>query len=108
MKNIFNYILSHEKHLSVNGDEVIISGNTSKPAEDGTVKSFTITKDQLLYAALVKNASKFEVDHSNSYKPKNATDWKTRPVCTVRNSTGSKHCFVSSILKDYPGEGNWR
>ena len=110
-ETLFNSLLASEDNCSFNGRQVLITGNTSKLDDRDLALSYPITPDQFNWLKLKVGARNLSLDHSNSYKQlrdKKGKSWFPRPACIVVDENGNKHHpFLSSVLKDYPGEDNW-
>lgn len=100
-----------EKHCSYDGDNILITGNTKKLDKDGFAYSAIISTDEFLWLKLVRGVYNLSLDHSNGYKgtvDKNGKTWKVKPACLGYDEEGKQHhYFLSSVLKEYPGKGNW-
>ena len=114
-KELYNALITAtvatEKHCSYDGKHIIITGNTSKLDERELANSAVLDPDQFLWLKHIRYAFNLSLDHSNGYedtKDRNGNNWIPRRACLAFDNKGIQHhYFLTTLLKEYPGKGNW-
>ena len=96
-----------EKHCSYDGNKVIITGNTKRLDGRGLANSAVLDPDIFLWLKLIKRVYNVSIDHGNGYDEK-TTGWVPSLACKALDNKGVEHhYFASTLIKEYPGKGNW-
>lgn len=100
-------LVNTEPHCSYDGNKVIITGSTKNLDHRGLAVSAVLEPDEFLWLKLIKNVYKFSIDHSNGYDS-TKTGWiPSMAYYAIGEDNIEHHYFGSTLLKDYPGKGNW-
>ena len=104
-------IASTEKHCSFDGNMIIITGNTKNLDNRSLANSAVLDPDKFLWLKLKKNVFNVSIDHGNGYEgttDKYGNAWMPRLAYYAYDDKGVKHhYFGTTLLKEYPGKGNW-
>lgn len=100
-------VVNTESHCSYDGNKVLITGSTKNLDNRGLAISAVLEPDQFLWLKLVKNVYKISIDHSNGYDS-SKTGWiPSLAYYAVGEDGVEHHYFGGTLLKEYPGKGNW-
>ena len=103
---VIKAVANTEPHCSYDGNKVIITGNTRKLDSRSLANSAVLEPDEFLWLKLKKNVYNISIDHRNGYNEKNG--WVPRLAYYAIGSDGKEHhYFGGTLLKEYPGKGNW-
>lgn len=104
---VIDAVTRTERHCSYDGNKVIITGNTKSLDDRSLANSAVLDPDVFLWLKLVKQVYNVSMDHRNGYTGNN-TGWIPSLACCAIGADGKEHhYFASTLIKEYPGKGNW-